>query len=58
MTTPVQHVIDVLVDHFHELDDSDDAPFGEYARVLVRGNKVMIAHQTDDDIQVQVEVIS
>lgn len=40
----VQKVLDVLRDHFHELDDGDNALFGEYAKVYdgLGPNKLII----------------
>lgn len=49
MTTAAErHIIDTLVDHHHEMDDSDEQLFGTYARTSVDGNTVTIQHETDD----------
>lgn len=42
----IQQVLLDLREHFGDLDDSEDAPFGEFARTSVVGNTLTVLHET------------
>ena len=58
-TPQVREVMDHLADHFHGLDDSDEPPFGEYARVMewdVEHGYMVVWHETEDrGVRIRVE---
>lgn len=56
MTDLIDSIVTDLFEHFADLDDSDDAPFGEYANVTQLNNRLVVAHQDDPSIQVEILV--
>lgn len=52
----VEHVLLAIHDLFSELDDSEEAPLGEFPRVVRDRDRLVIAHETDNEIQVEVRV--
>lgn len=43
----IDRVLLDLHEHFAELDDMDDAPFGEYARVTRGVSSLTVLHETE-----------
>lgn len=47
-----------IAELFHDLDDSDERPFGEYARVTYNcdSGEILIQHETQDDPEFSIYV--
>lgn len=52
----IDYVLLEIDEHLGGLDDSDDAPFGELARTERDGDRLIVRHETRDDVAVEITV--
>lgn len=55
----IERLLLELADHFNELDDSDDGPFGNFARVSVGHTFITVFHETEEwGVEITVKRVS